>query len=75
MVLGLLALFVVGFVFFRGPIPHISIAPEPLTKVGGVKITNTMITSWIIVVLISSRHPLHHQPQVDDRARRRSELR
>ncbi len=52
-VLGMLALFVVGFVFLRGPIPHISIAPEPLTKVGGVKITNTMLTSWIIVVLIA----------------------
>src|SRR5438445_12118220 len=50
--LGMIVLFVVGFIFLRGPIPHISIAPEALTKVGGVKITNTMLTSWVIVILI-----------------------
>jgi F-type H+-transporting ATPase subunit a len=51
-VVAALALFLFGFVFLRGPIPHISIAAEPLTKVGGVKITNTMITSWVIVALV-----------------------
>lgn len=51
-VLGMLALFAVGFIFLRGPIPNISVAAEPLTKVGGVKITNTMITSWVVVALI-----------------------
>lgn len=51
-VLGMVALFLVGFIFLRGPIPNIAIAAEPLTKVGGVKITNTMITSWVVVVLI-----------------------
>jgi F-type H+-transporting ATPase subunit a len=52
-VLGMIVLFAVGFIFLRGPIPHISIAAEPLTKVGGVKITNTMLTSWVIVILIA----------------------
>lgn len=52
LILGMLGLFLVGFVFLRGPIPNIAIAAEPLTKVGGVKITNTMITSWVVVVLI-----------------------
>jgi F-type H+-transporting ATPase subunit a len=51
--LGMFVLFVVGFIFLRGPIPHISIAAEPLTNVGGVKITNTMLTSWVIVILIA----------------------
>ncbi len=51
--IGMIILFVVGFIFLRGPIPHISIAAEPLTKVGGVKITNTMLTSWVIVILIA----------------------
>lgn len=51
-ILGMLVLFVAGFVFLRGPIPNISVAAEPLTKVGGVKITNTMITSWVVVALI-----------------------
>jgi F-type H+-transporting ATPase subunit a len=48
-----LVLLVVGFIFLRGPIPHISIAAEPLTTVDGVKITNTMLTSWVIVILIA----------------------
>lgn len=51
-VLAMFALFLAGFIFLRGPIPHIAIAAEPLTKVGGVKITNTMITSWVVVALI-----------------------
>ncbi|MGH9201869.1 MAG: F0F1 ATP synthase subunit A, partial [Vicinamibacterales bacterium] len=44
-----LAVFLVGFVFFRGPTPHISIKPETITSAGGVDITNTMITSWLVV--------------------------
>lgn len=47
--LGLLV-FLVGFVFLRGPTPHITIAAEELTTVGPVKITNTMLTSWCVVV-------------------------
>ncbi len=41
--------FIVGFIFLRGPTPHITIAAEELTKVGPVKITNTMVTSWFVV--------------------------
>jgi|FLYL01.1.fsa_nt_gi F-type H+-transporting ATPase subunit a len=49
--LALLA-FVLGFVFLRGPTPHIVIAAEELFSVGPVKVTNTMVTSWVIVALI-----------------------
>ncbi len=47
----LLALFgfVVGFIFFRGPTPHISIKPETLFSVGPIDVTNTMLTSWLVV--------------------------
>jgi F-type H+-transporting ATPase subunit a len=48
---GLLA-FLLGFVFLRGPTPHIAISAETLTTLGPIGITNTMITSWVIVVLI-----------------------
>ena len=48
---GLLA-FLLGFVFLRGPTPHIAISAETLTTLGPVGITNTMITSWLIVALI-----------------------
>jgi F-type H+-transporting ATPase subunit a len=58
-ILGALVLFVVGFVFLRGPIPHISIAPETLVKAGDVpgagwsiNITNTILTTWVVVVLV-----------------------
>lgn len=44
-----LAGFLAGFVFFRGPTPHIAIKPETLTTVGGIDITNTMFTSWLVV--------------------------
>src|SRR4051812_7401971 len=52
LIVGILAVFLVGFIFLRGPIPNISVAPETLTKVGPIKLTNTMITSWIVVALI-----------------------
>src|SRR3990170_1099379 len=41
-----------GFVFLRGPTPHIAPKPETLHSFGIVNITNTMITSWIVVILI-----------------------
>ena len=41
-----------GFVFLRGPTPHITIKPETLYSFGSVNITNTMITSWIVVALM-----------------------
>src|SRR2546422_3903879 len=56
-----LVAFLVGFVFLRGPTPHISIKAETLFTVGGANITNTMVTSWlvvatmIIVVLLTTR--------------------
>ena len=45
-----LVLFVVGFIFLRGPTPHIAIAPETLFTVGPVDVTNTMLTSWLVVL-------------------------
>jgi len=47
---GIVLLVVFGFVFLRGPIPHIVIKPETIAAVGGVKLTNTMITSWLVVL-------------------------
>lgn len=44
-----LLFFVVGFIFFRGPTPHISIKPETLFSVGPIDVTNTMLTSWLVV--------------------------
>lgn len=52
-IVGFIALFLVGFLFLRGPTPHIAIRAEALTTVSGIKITNTMITGWVIVVLMA----------------------
>ena len=51
-VLLALAGFLVGFVFFRGPTPHIAIKPETLFHVGGIAVTNTMLTSWLVVATL-----------------------
>ncbi len=53
LILGGLTAFVLGFVFLRGPTPHIAIKAEALTSLGPIGITNTMITSWLIVALIA----------------------
>lgn len=47
-----LVLMLAGFVFLRGPTPHIALKPETLHSFGIVNITNTMITSWIVVILM-----------------------
>jgi F-type H+-transporting ATPase subunit a len=41
-----------GFIFLRGPIPHISVAAEELFSVGPIDVTNTMLTSWIMVAFM-----------------------
>jgi F-type H+-transporting ATPase subunit a len=51
---------VIGFVFLRGPTPHIAIKPEPLVETGLLgdgwltrfDITNTMLTSWFVVAFL-----------------------
>lgn len=50
-IIAILALagFLIGFVFFRGPTPHIAIKAETLFHVGGIAVTNTMFTSWLVV--------------------------
>src|SRR3990172_1006346 len=50
--IGLIVLTLAGFVFLRGPTPHITIKPETITEVGMVNITNTMITSWLVVATL-----------------------
>jgi F-type H+-transporting ATPase subunit a len=50
--IGLVVLTVLGFVFLRGPTPHIAIKAETITSAGPVNFTNTMITSWFIVAFM-----------------------
>jgi F-type H+-transporting ATPase subunit a len=50
--LGLVVLALAGFVFLRGPTPHIAIKAETIESFGPVDLTNTMLTSWIVVLII-----------------------
>lgn len=50
---GAVALILVGVLFVGGVSPVIVVAPEEITSVGGIPITNTMITGWVVVALVS----------------------
>jgi F-type H+-transporting ATPase subunit a len=51
-VAGLLVLLGFGFFFLRGPQPHISIKAETLWTIGPIEITNTLFTSWFVVLFL-----------------------
>jgi F-type H+-transporting ATPase subunit a len=48
----LLALIVGGFVLIKPPTPNIILAPEHIFDIGPLEVTNTMFTSWVVVVLL-----------------------
>src|SRR5262249_61049676 len=43
---------VAGFVLAKGPSPAIAVAPEHIFTVGPIAVTNTMFTSWIVVLVL-----------------------
>ncbi len=49
---GLLLLLGVGFFFLRGPKPAIEIKAERLWSIGLFDITNTLLTAWIVVIVL-----------------------
>ncbi len=55
-IIFVLAMIAVGFVFARGPQPEVHVPAEQIFSVGGIHITNTIITAYLgslILVLIS----------------------
>ena len=50
--IGLIVLFLFGFVFLRGPTPHIAIKAETIDSFGPFDLTNTVLTSWIVVLVL-----------------------
>ena len=48
-----LALVVIGFALFRLPQPIIELRPEKIFAIGGFTVTNTILTSWVMIALIS----------------------
>jgi len=51
-IIAAVALTLFGFIFLRGPIPAISVSAETLFSVGSIEITNTMLTSWLMVAFM-----------------------
>ncbi|MEX2375603.1 MAG: F0F1 ATP synthase subunit A [Dehalococcoidia bacterium] len=49
---GALALTLFGMLVVGGTAPYITVPPDPLWNVGGLTVTNTLLTSWITVVLL-----------------------
>jgi len=51
-VIGVIALIAVGILFVGGVSPAIVVAPEHIFDIGGLAVTNTMFTSWCVVLLL-----------------------
>ena len=49
---ALVLLIVGGFIFIKPPTPAIVLAPEHVLDIGPLVVTNTMFTSWIVVVFL-----------------------
>ncbi|MBM3139328.1 MAG: F0F1 ATP synthase subunit A [Chloroflexi bacterium] len=50
--LAVLALIAIGILFVGGASPFISVAPEKVFHWGPLDVTNTMFTSWVVVVVL-----------------------
>ena len=51
--LALLILVLAGFLFLRSPKPIIELKAETVISIGSFNVTNTYITSWIVIIFIS----------------------
>ena len=51
-IVALLSFLGLGLVFGQGPQPEIVVPAEVLTKIGPLNITNTLLTSWVVMVFL-----------------------
>lgn len=49
---AVIALMAIGFLFVKGPAPAIIVAPEHIFDIGPLAVTNTMFTSWCVVLIL-----------------------
>ncbi len=52
-VIATLALAVIGFFLVRAPAPVIVLAAEPIFSIGSYSVTNTMLSAWVVIVLLA----------------------
>ncbi|MDO8530820.1 MAG: F0F1 ATP synthase subunit A [Dehalococcoidia bacterium] len=53
LVLAVLGLVAAGFIFLKGPIPHIDPAAEWVFQAGSLRFTNSIMASWVTVVVLA----------------------
>lgn len=51
-ILGAFVLIVGGFILVKAPTPAISIAAEPILDLGGYEVTNTILSFWVVMILL-----------------------
>ncbi len=51
--LGAIVLIVGGFILVKAPTPPIAIAAEPIKEFGGYTVTNTILSFWVIIILMA----------------------
>ncbi len=51
-VIAALVLTVLGFFLLRAPAPVIALAAEPVFSIGWYDVTNTLISAWVVIVLL-----------------------
>src|SRR5262249_61246495 len=49
---GVVILMIAEFTLANGPTPAIAVAPEHIYNLGPIAVTNTMFTSWIVVLFL-----------------------
>ncbi len=52
-VIATLAFAVIGFFLLRAPAPVIALAAEPVISIGSYEITNTILSAWVVIVLLA----------------------
>ena len=52
-IIATLALAVIGFFLMRAPAPVIALAAEPVVSIGSYEITNTILSAWVVIVLLA----------------------
>jgi hypothetical protein len=51
-IIAALALFLIGFLSLRSPRPIVELKAETVIEIAAFPLTNTIITSWIVIVLL-----------------------
>ncbi len=52
-VIATLAFAVIGFFLMRAPAPVIALAAEPVFAIGSYEVTNTILSAWVVIVLLA----------------------